>query len=96
MHSSPPPFSRSATSGTVFAPSNDAFTPEVERVLSEEPARAEAILGLHFVERRISGEDVRVHRPQNEHKMYSAPVPYPPRASSKEVGTRLLLPLLRH
>ena len=31
----------STRSGTVFAPSNSAFTPEAERVLDEDPERAE-------------------------------------------------------
>ena len=31
----------------------------------EDDDTAEKILGLHFVEKRIAGDDVRVHQPQN-------------------------------
>ncbi len=40
----------------------------METALSD-PARGARILGLHFVGQRISADDVRIHRPQNDFKV---------------------------
>ena len=50
--------------GTLFAPSNDAFNSVVEDMITDEE-KAKEILGLHFVDKRIAGDDVRVIQPQN-------------------------------
>ncbi len=71
MHSPPPKkrdlYSclRGAQIGTLFAPSNRAFTSVVESILLRDQEAAKRILGLHFVDQRIAGDDVRIHQPQN-------------------------------
>ena len=68
--------------GTVFAPSDNAFTSVAEAAL-DDPTVAARVLGLHFVEKRIAGDDVRVHRPQNGLAMYDARVSYPKKADQR-------------
>ncbi len=41
---------------------------ELESALGD-PVRGARILGLHFVGQRISADDVRIHRPQNDFKV---------------------------
>ncbi len=58
-----------ASTGTVFAPSNSAFTATVESILDLNPERAKEILGMHFVDQWIAGDDVRIHKPQSKDKV---------------------------
>ena len=44
------------------------FRTELESALGD-PVRGARILGLHFVGQRISADDVRIHRPQNDFKV---------------------------
>ena len=74
-----------AKRGTILAPSNEAFDEipkeELDAVLND-PERAKALLGLHFLDQRVSSVDARVVDPQNEAGMFSAQPPFP--ASSEE------------
>lgn len=53
---------RNCKEGTILAPSNEAFTPEVEEALADRDM-ADKILGMHFVQKRIAGDDVRIRHP---------------------------------
>ena len=61
-------------SGTVFAPSNEAFErleremgeSEFKRMMEESGA---TILGMHFLDQRIPAQDIRISNPQNEIKV---------------------------
>ena len=67
---------RDVQSGTVFAPSNEAFErlaqkmgqSELDRLLSSD--RGPEILGMHFLDQRIPAEDIRIGNPQNEIKVF--------------------------
>ena len=56
-------------SATLFAPSDEAFDDipetEMEEILAD-PELAKKILGMHFLDQRIGGSDVRILQPQNE------------------------------
>ena len=61
-------------SGTVFAPSKEAFErleremgeSEFKRMMEESGA---TILGMHFLDQRIPAQDIRISNPQNEIKV---------------------------
>ena len=65
---------RSVQSGTVFAPSNEAFerleqemgADEFERMMETQGA---TILGMHFLDQRIPAQDIRISNPQNDIKV---------------------------
>ncbi|XP_040570417.1 fasciclin-1 [Lepeophtheirus salmonis] len=71
---------KESSSGTVFAPSNEAFDDmnpdELEELLSD-PIKGQKIFGLHFIEQRISSNDIRILQPQNEFGMFSIDCSYP-------------------
>ncbi|CAB4066813.1 FAS1 [Lepeophtheirus salmonis] len=71
---------KESSSGTVFAPSNEAFDDmnpdELEELLSD-PIKGQKIFGLHFIEQRISSNDIRILQPQNELGMFSIDCSYP-------------------
>lgn len=59
-------------SGTIFAPTNEAFDvlpeTEIEKIL-EDPVRGRTMLGLHFINQRIASDDIRIVHPQNKDKV---------------------------
>lgn len=63
-----------AQSGTVFAPSNEAFE-RLEREMGESEFKrmmeesGPTILGMHFLNQRIPAQDIRISNPQNEIKV---------------------------
>lgn len=69
-----------AASGTVFAPTNEAFDkiPQSELETMLGSSKGERILGMHFVNQRIPAEDVRILQPQNEMRMFGAKLTFPP------------------
>ena len=74
------------------------FRTELEAALGD-PVKGPRILGLHFVGQRISADDVRIHRPQNDFKVTGsilsilAPQKTPSNASF-EIKLQLLLMLI--
>ena len=65
-----------AHSGTVFAPSNEAFKALATKIgqkklddLLASPGEGARILGLHFVDQRVPSDDIRITQPQNDIKV---------------------------
>jgi len=79
---------RSVQSGTVFAPSNEAFerleqemgADEFKRMMETQGA---TILGMHFLDQRIPAQDIRISNPQNDIKMFGMDVTFPENKGDK-------------
>ncbi|TRY68541.1 hypothetical protein TCAL_07251 [Tigriopus californicus] len=76
----------STKTGTVFAPTDDAFgsmtEAEMEEIL-QDPEEAQKILGMHFVDQRIASDDIRITQPQNDEGMFGVNVPFPETSKDK-------------
>ena len=55
----------SVKDGTIFAPSDKAFSTVLEDELLKDDDRLKSIIGMHLLDKRIAGDDIRVLQPQN-------------------------------